>query len=66
LEKNQEKIGRLTDVFLIEKKEIISGKKEYDSPDVDNTVLVEAKDTYISIGELLILKLLRRRVRFIW
>ena len=33
------------------------GRTEYDSPDVDNTVLVEAKDTYISIGEFVNIKI---------
>lgn len=27
------------------------GRTEFDSPDVDNTVLVPAENTYISIGE---------------
>lgn len=33
------------------------GRTEYDSPDVDNTVLVEANDTYISIGEFVNIKI---------
>ena len=27
------------------------GRTEFDSPDVDNTVLVPAENTYISVGE---------------
>lgn len=51
-EKNQEKIGK---VFrcIFDRKEgnYFVGRTEYDSPDVDNTVLVSAENTYISIGE---------------
>ncbi|MCD8528741.1 MAG: TRAM domain-containing protein [Chitinophagales bacterium] len=51
LELNQEKIGKTFKV-LFDKKEgdYFIGRTEYDSPDVDNEVLVPAKDTYISIG----------------
>ncbi len=51
-EKNQEKIGK---VFrcIFDRKEgnYFVGRTEFDSPDVDNTVLVPAENTYISIGE---------------
>ncbi|MRN03236.1 30S ribosomal protein S12 methylthiotransferase RimO [Riemerella anatipestifer] len=51
-EKNQEKIGQ---VFrcIFDRKEgnYFVGRTEFDSPDVDNTVLVSAENTYISIGE---------------
>lgn len=51
-EKNQEKIGK---VFrcIFDRKEgnYFVGRTEFDSPDVDNTVLVSAKDVYIPIGE---------------
>lgn len=51
-EKNQEKIGK-TFKCIFDRKEgdYFVGRTEYDSPDVDNTVLVSAKDVYISIGE---------------
>ena len=51
-EKNQEKIGK-TFKCIFDRKEgdYFVGRTEYDSPDVDNTVLVPAKDVYISIGE---------------
>ena len=51
-EKNQEKIGK-TFKCVFDRKEgnYFIGRTEYDSPDVDNTVLVSAEDTYISIGE---------------
>ncbi len=51
-EKNQEKIGK---VFrcIFDRKEgnYFVGRTEFDSPDVDNTVLVSAENTYLSIGE---------------
>lgn len=51
-EKNQDKIGK-TFKCIFDRKEgdYFVGRTEYDSPDVDNTVLVPAKDVYISIGE---------------
>ncbi len=51
-EKNQEKIGK-TFKCIFDRKEgdYFVGRTEYDSPDVDNTVLISAKDVYISIGE---------------
>ena len=57
-EKNQEKIGN-TYRCIFDRKEgnYFVGRTEYDSPDVDNTVLVEAKDTYISIGEFVNIKI---------
>jgi ribosomal protein S12 methylthiotransferase len=33
------------------------GRTEYDSPDVDNTVLVPAENTYISVGEFVNVKI---------
>jgi len=51
-EKNQAKIGK-TFKCIFDRKEgdYFVGRTEYDSPDVDNTVLVPAKDVYISIGD---------------
>lgn len=51
-EKNQEKIGKIYRC-IFDRKEgpYFVGRTEYDSPDVDNTVLVPAENTYISIGE---------------
>ncbi len=58
-EKNQEKIGK---VFrcLFDRKEgnYFVGRTEYDSPDVDNTVLVRAENTYIPIGEFTDVKII--------
>ena len=50
-EKNQEKIGKVFKCIFDRKEgDYFIGRTEFDSPDVDNTVLVSAKDTYISIG----------------
>ena len=52
-EKNQQKIGQTVKV-LIDKKEAgrYIGRTEFDSPDVDNEVLVKATDTnYVRIGD---------------
>ena len=48
---NQQKIGKTLKV-LIDKKEgnYFVGRTEADSPEVDNEVLIEAKDTYLRIG----------------
>ncbi|MDP9954623.1 ribosomal protein S12 methylthiotransferase [Epilithonimonas hungarica] len=56
--KNQEKIGK-TFKCIFDRKEgdYFVGRTEYDSPDVDNTVLVPAKDVYISIGEFASVKI---------
>lgn len=52
-ELNQEKIGKTMRV-LIDRKEsgYFVGRSEFDSPEVDNEVLIEAKgDTYLRIGD---------------
>lgn len=51
-EKNQEKIGKVFKC-IFDRKEgtYFVGRTEFDSPDVDNTVLVPAENTYISIGD---------------
>lgn len=52
LSHNQEKIGKKMKV-LFDKKEgnYFVGRTEYDSPDVDNEVLLEAQETYVRIGD---------------
>ncbi|MHA6697138.1 30S ribosomal protein S12 methylthiotransferase RimO [Chryseobacterium sp. A321] len=51
-EKNQEKIGQTFRVLFDRKEgEYFVGRTEFDSPDVDNTVLVSAEDTYLSVGD---------------
>lgn len=52
LELNQEKIGKVYKV-LIDRKEGGSfyGRTEYDSPEVDNEVIIDAKTKYLRIGD---------------
>lgn len=51
-EKNLEKVGKVFKCIFDRKEgDYFVGRTEYDSPDVDNTVLVPAKDVYISIGD---------------
>ena len=51
-EKNQEKIGKVYKCIFDRKEgNYFVGRTEFDSPDVDNTVLVPAENTYISVGE---------------
>tara|TARA_B100001093_G_scaffold520511_1_gene617269 strand:+ start:76149 stop:77462 length:1314 start_codon:yes stop_codon:yes gene_type:complete len=49
---NQKKIGKIYQV-LFDRKEggYFVGRTEHDSPDVDNEVLVDAKNTYVRIGD---------------
>ena len=51
-ELNQEKIGKEFKV-VIDRKEgnYFVGRTEYDSPDVDNEVLIDATSTYLKTGE---------------
>jgi ribosomal protein S12 methylthiotransferase len=52
LELNDAKIGKTFKVLFDKKEgESFIGRTEYDSPDVDNEVLVDAKKQYVSIGE---------------
>lgn len=57
-ELNQEKIGKCYKV-VIDRKEggYFVGRTEFDSPDVDNEVLIEAKDTYLKTGEFYTIKI---------
>jgi ribosomal protein S12 methylthiotransferase len=57
-ELNQQKIGK-TFRCLFDRKdgEYFYGRTEYDSPDVDNDVLVDAKKHYIKIGEFIDIKM---------
>ena len=52
MEKNQELIGQTLKV-LIDRAEgdQFVGRTEYDSPEVDNEVLIPAKDNYLRIGD---------------
>ena len=51
-ELNQKKVGKIFKV-LFDRKEgnYFIGRTEFDSPDVDNEVLVNVKDTYVRIGD---------------
>ncbi|WP_407480421.1 30S ribosomal protein S12 methylthiotransferase RimO [Elizabethkingia miricola] len=55
---NQKKVGK-TFKCLFDRKEgnYFIGRTEFDSPDVDNTVLVPAENTYISVGEFVNVKI---------
>ncbi|GET45955.1 30S ribosomal protein S12 methylthiotransferase RimO [Capnocytophaga felis] len=57
-ELNQEKIGKIFRC-LIDRKEgnYFVGRTEYDSPDVDNEVLIDAKKYYVKTGEFLTVKI---------
>lgn len=59
-EKNQEKVGKVFKC-IIDRKEgsYFVGRTEYDSPDVDNTVLIDATDIYLPIGEFVNVKILQ-------
>jgi len=57
-ELNQQKVGK---VFrcLIDRKEgnYFVGRTEYDSPDVDNEVLIDARKHYVKIGDFAHIKI---------
>ncbi|MBL4605938.1 MAG: 30S ribosomal protein S12 methylthiotransferase RimO [Flavobacteriaceae bacterium] len=57
-ELNQEKIGK-TFKCLFDRKEgnYFYGRTEFDSPDVDNDVLVDAREHYIKVGEFVDVKI---------
>lgn len=57
-ELNQEKVGK-TFRCLFDRKDgdYFYGRTEYDSPDVDNDVLVDAREHYIKIGEFIDIKI---------
>ena len=58
-ELNQEKVGK-TFRCLIDRKEgnYFVGRTEYDSPDVDNEVLIDAKKHYVKIGDFVEVKII--------
>jgi len=57
-ELNQEKIGKIFQV-VIDRKEgnYFVGRTEFDSPDVDNEVLIDATKTYLKTGEFATVKI---------
>lgn len=58
-ELNQQKVGK-TFRCLIDRKEgnYFIGRTEYDSPDVDNEVLIDAKKHYVKIGDFVEVKII--------
>lgn len=59
-EKNQKKIGKIFKCIIDRKEgEYFVARTEYDSPDVDNTVLIPAKNVYLPIGEFVNVKILQ-------
>jgi len=57
-DKNQGKVGKVLKVLFDRKEgEYFIGRTEYDSPEVDNEVLVNAKDHYIRIGDFADIKI---------
>jgi ribosomal protein S12 methylthiotransferase len=56
-ELNQEKIGKTFKVVIDRKEgDYFVGRTEYDSPDVDNEVLIDATKTYLKTGEFTTVK----------
>ena len=56
---NQEKIGETFKVLFDRKEgDYFIGRTEFDSPDVDNEVLVKADDTYIRMGDFAQIKII--------
>jgi len=62
LELNEEKVGR-TFKTLIDRKEsgYFVGRTEFDSPEVDNEVLIDAKENYLRIGDFANIKIIEAR-----
>jgi len=57
-ELNQEKIGKIFKVVIDRKEgDYFVGRTEYDSPDVDNEVLIDATKTYLKTGEFTTVKI---------
>lgn len=52
LELNQQKVGKTLKV-LVDRKEggLYFGRTEFDSPEVDNEVIIESQDNYVRIGD---------------
>ena len=51
-ELNKEKVGEIYKVLFDRKEgDYFIGRTEFDSPDVDNEVLVKATDSYVRMGD---------------
>jgi len=59
-QKNQELVGRILPV-LIDRKEgnHFIGRTEYDSPEVDNEVLIDAREHFLRIGDFTTVRIIR-------
>ena len=62
LEKNEEKIGHVMKV-LIDKKEgeYFYGRSEFDSPEVDNEILISAEKNFVRVGDFVSVKIIEAR-----
>jgi ribosomal protein S12 methylthiotransferase len=59
LEKNQAKIGNQFKIIVDRKEgEYYIGRSEFDSPEVDNEVLIDAKNKYLRIGDFVQVKVI--------
>lgn len=57
---NQQKIGKTYKVLFDRKEgDYFIGRTEFDSPEVDNEVIVSAKDSYVRIGDFALVKIMR-------
>ena len=57
-ELNQKRIGKIYKVLFDRKEgDYFIGRTEFDSPDVDNEVIVNAKDYYIRLGDFANIKI---------
>ena len=58
LELNQEKIGKVFKVLIdrVEGGQFI-GRTEFDSPEVDNEVIIDAKENYVRVGDFATIKI---------
>lgn len=58
LKKNENKIGKTFKVLFDRKEgDYFIGRTEFDSPEVDNEVLVDAKNNYVRIGDFALVKI---------
>ena len=56
---NQEKIGKTYNVLFDRKEnDYFVGRTEFDSPDVDNEVLIDASKHYVKTGEFVMIKII--------
>ena len=58
-ELNQNKIGKIFKVLIDRKRgRYYVGRTQYDSPDVDNEVLIEAKSNFLRVGQFVNAKII--------